>query len=213
MIGIIDYQMGNLRSVQKAFEHVGAGASILSSASEAAGVDKLVLPGVGAFADGMEHLRRGGWVDAISRFIASGRPFLGICLGLQLLFEGSEEGAPSPDALVEGLGVFRGKVVRFDHDTKPGCPLKVPHMGWNAITWQRDDPLLRGLAQGDAVYFVHGYYARPIDSQNQSVVSATADYGHPFCATAWRDNIWATQFHPEKSQKVGLKILANFAAM
>lgn len=213
MIGIIDYGMGNLRSVQKAFEHVGAGAVVLESPSDIHRAGGLVLPGVGAFADGMSNLRSRGWIDPIRESIDSGRPFLGICLGLELLFEGSEEDAPSRDDLVPGLAVLPGPVVQFASKTTGGGRLKVPHMGWNTITWRRDDPLLRGLNQDDAVYFVHSYFAKPVEKTSSPVTSAVADYGGGFCASLWRDNVWATQFHPEKSQRVGLKILANFAAV
>lgn len=210
MIGIIDYRMGNLRSVQKAFELLGAEATILSSPVQMPDVDHLVLPGVGAFADGMTHLRQMGWTDAIANFIGSQRPFLGICLGMQLLFSGSQEDASSPDQLVDGLGVLPGTVERFNRPTMGGKRLKVPHMGWNTITWNRDDPLLRGVDQDSAVYFVHCYYVSPEESRPDNITSATTDYGGPFCASIWRDCIWATQFHPEKSQRVGLKMLANF---
>ncbi|MEX0655150.1 MAG: imidazole glycerol phosphate synthase subunit HisH [Phycisphaeraceae bacterium] len=210
MIGIIDYGMGNLRSVEKALERVGATPVILRSPDELAVADKLVLPGVGAFADGMAQLDARGWSDPIRGFIAAGRPVLGICLGMQLLFDVSAEDAPSPDQPVAGLGVLPGRVVRFQEAQPDGSRLKVPHMGWNTLDWQRDDPLLAGLEQGVAVYFVHGYYCQP-DETATPFTSATSDYGAPFCATVWRDNIWATQFHPEKSQRVGLKLLQNFA--
>lgn len=212
-IGIIDYGVGNLRSVQKALESVGAPARILAGPSELDGVTHLILPGVGAFADGMAMLRDRGWVDPVKAYVASGRAFLGICLGMQLVFEGSEEDAPSERELVPGLGLVPGKVVRFR--AGPGERLKVPHMGWNNLTWQRDDPLLRGLPQQASVYFVHSYYALPAPAQAASLVSARAEYpaGRPFCATIWRGNLWATQFHPEKSQRVGMQMLANFAAV
>ena len=207
MVGIIDYRMGNLRSVQKAIERVGGSATILSDASQARTVNRLLLPGVGAFADGMRYLRDGGWPDAIRDFIATGRPMLGICLGMQLVFDHSEEDAPN-----QGLGLLPGEVVRFQEDQGPDRPrLKVPHMGWNHLDWTADDPLLAGLTPGPAtsVYFVHGYYVRPRDA---SVTLATADYGGPFAAIVRRDNLWATQFHPEKSQQVGLRMLANFVS-
>jgi imidazole glycerol-phosphate synthase subunit HisH len=218
MIGIIDYGMGNLRSVQKAFEHEGAAARILTAPRDLAGIDKLVLPGVGAFADGMTHLRQGGWIEPIGAFVESGKPLLGICLGLQLLFECSQEDAPADDQPVPGLGLLPGRVVRFTQSRdEQGRPrIKIPHMGWNTITWRRDDPLLAGLTSGDtAVYFVHSYYALSADSAADDVVSATAEYprGSAFCASVWRGNIWATQFHPEKSQRVGLRMLRNFAAL
>ncbi len=207
MIGIIDYGMGNLRSVQKAFEAIDARAEIIAAPEAAAGCARLVLPGVGAFADGMANLRQGGWPTAIGDFIASGRPLLGICLGMQLLLQSSEEDAPSPDEPVTGLGVFPGRVVRFQCDTS-AARLKVPHMGWNTLRWARPDPLLAGLQQDCAVYFVHGYHAVDVPAD---LASAVCDYGGEFCATLWRDNVWATQFHPEKSQRVGLRMLANFA--
>jgi glutamine amidotransferase len=207
-LGIIDYKMGNLRSVQKAFEHVGAQAVVLSSAAQIQSVDKLVLPGVGAFADGMAHLRDMGFAAQIKAFIAADKPFLGICLGMQLLFDSSQEDAASPTQPIAGLGVFRGQVVRFEEDQGDGQRIKVPHMGWNNIQFKADDPLFDGLKQDDAVYFVHGYYARPDDAADTSAVCA---YGQPFCASVWRKRIWATQFHPEKSQHVGLRMLENFA--
>ena len=213
MIGIIDYGMGNLRSVQKAFETLGAQAVILSSPQQTSDVDRLVLPGVGAFADGMKHLDELGFSGAIRDFISSGRPFLGICLGMQLLFTGSQEDAPSDDQLVAGLAILPGKVVQFRGDQYGPGRLKVPHMGWNTLRWQSDDPLLAGLEQDCAVYFVHSYYPQP-DEQNGAVcTSAGAHYGVEFCASLHRDNVWATQFHPEKSQRIGLKMISNFAAV
>jgi len=210
MIGIIDYGMGNLRSVQKAFEFVGAGTRVLESADQIARVDHLVLPGVGAFADGMKHLAERDLIDPIKAFIDTGRPFLGICIGMQLLLEGSEEDAPSTAALVPGLGALGGNVVKFSGSEYGPSKLKVPHMGWNAIRWKRDDLLFAGLEQGAFVYFVHSYYACPDDAQ---VISATTQYGCTFCSSVCWNNIWATQFHPEKSQRVGLKMLSNFAKL
>lgn len=230
MIGIIDYGMGNLRSVQKALQRVGAHAEILPSPDALTGVDKLILPGVGAFGDGMANLRRGGWVDAIKSFIATGRPFLGICLGMQLLFESSTEDAPSPEKPVPGLAILPGRVVQFDVQ-RGGQRIKVPHMGWNTIAWSKPDPLLAGIEQGAAVYFVHSYYCVPRETDGEGeardtgaarlavaadkITSAVTEYpqGMPFTSTIRRDNVWATQFHPEKSQRVGLAMLGNFAAM
>ena len=214
MIGIIDYGIGNLRSVQKAFELVGGHAQILLHPDEIATIDRLVLPGVGAFADGMNNLRQGGWVTPIKKFIERGRPFLGICLGMQLLFESSTEDAPSPDKPVEGLGVLPGQVVEFQVEHE-GERIKVPHMGWNTLRWTGNDPLLAGLPQDCAVYFVHSYYCKPRECAENPITSGTTQYpaGKPFTSTVCKGNIWATQFHPEKSQRIGLKMLSNFATL
>jgi len=198
-IVIVDYGMANLRSVQKAIEHVGYAAEITSSASRAAACDKLILPGVGAFQDGIAKLRESSLAQSVLKHIESGKPLLGICLGLQFLFTRSHE-----DGIHEGLGIFAGDVVRFE--SVPG--LKVPHMGWNQLRFRGACPLFRGLKDGDAVYFVHSYYAVPSD---EAIIAAEADYPHPFPAAVWRDNVFATQFHPEKSQSVGLQMLKNFA--
>jgi imidazole glycerol-phosphate synthase subunit HisH len=200
-IAIIDYQMGNLRSVQKGFEKVGRRATITSDLRELAAADKIVLPGVGAFGDAIAELRRRELVQPIRDAIAAGKPFLGICLGLQLLFDVGYEGGE-----FEGLGVLRGKVVRFDL----APPLKVPHMGWNRGAIKRRAPALEGIADGTFFYFVHSYYVVPEDKR---VVAIETEYGHPFCAAVWRENLFATQFHPEKSQAEGLKILKNFAEL
>ena len=198
---IVDYGMANLRSVQKAFERVGAAADITSDPAVVGRADKLVLPGVGAFRDAIARLRESGLDEPIVRHIQSGRPFLGICLGLQLLFTRSHE-----DGVYDGLDVLAGEVVRF-----PKVPgLKVPHMGWNHLRFRGDCPLFRGLPDQSAVYFVHSYYAAPTDP---GLTSATADYPEPFTAAVWRDNLFATQFHPEKSQAVGLTMLKNFTAL
>ena len=212
MIGIIDYGVGNLRSVQKAFERCGSEAEILRQPDQAERASKLVLPGVGAYADGMSLLHERGWSPVVRQWCDAAKPLLGVCLGMQLLFEGSEEDAASPTELVPGLGVLPGKVVRFQEDSsEPGHErLKVPHMGWNTLRWKREDPLLAGLEQDAAVYFVHSYYCQPTDTR---VTSGWCDYGVKFCATVWRDHVWATQFHPEKSQDVGLRILRNFASL
>ena len=202
-ISIIDYGMANLRSVQKAFEHVGAHARIISRPEEVEAADKLVLPGVGAFRDAVATLRERELAGPIVRHVERGRPFLGICLGLQMLFDvGYEDGEH------RGLGVLRGSCVRFDVDERLG--LKVPHMGWNQIDVRRPSPLYKGLPAGAGVYFVHGYHVVPAD---ESVVATTTDYGRPFVSSVWRDNVMATQFHPEKSQRAGMQILSNFAAM
>ena len=202
-VAILDYGMANLRSVQKAFEHVAARAKIIRNPEEIDASDKLVLPGVGAFQDAVATLRRHGHDDAIRRHIQSGKPFLGICLGLQMLFDvGYEDGEH------RGLGVFRGACVRFDVDDQLG--LKVPHMGWNQLEITRDSPLTSEIPRDAGVYFVHSYHVVPADA---SIVATTTDYGRPFVSSIWKDNVLATQFHPEKSQKVGLQILANFAAL
>lgn len=200
-IAIIDYQMGNLRSVQKGFERVGHSALITSDPAELAVADKIVLPGVGAFGDAMAELRRRDLVDPIRRAIDSGKPFLGICLGLQLLFETGYEGGK-----FAGLGVLQGEVVRFELPPE----FKVPHMGWNAGHFRSPAPILRGLRSGTYFYFVHSYYCVPKDS---GLVAIESDYGGPFCAAIWRDNLFATQFHPEKSQTDGLQLLRNFAEL
>src|SRR3954447_24763650 len=200
-IAIIDYQMGNLRSVQKGFEKVGHAATITSDPRELAAAEKVVLPGVGAFGDAMAELKRRQLVGPIREAIASGKPFLGICLGLQLLFDVGYEGGE-----FEGLGVFRGKVVRFDL----APPLKVPHMGWNKGAIKIRAPALEGIADGTFFYFVHSYYVVPEDPR---IVAIETEYGHPFCAAIASGNLFAAQFHPEKSQAEGLKILKNFAKM
>jgi glutamine amidotransferase len=202
-IAIVDYGMANLRSVQKAFAQVGAEASIISRPEEIARVDRLVLPGVGAFKDAIATLREKSLAEAITEHIARGKLFLGICLGLQLLFDvGYEDGEH------RGLGIVAGKCVRFDVDTKMG--LKVPHMGWNQLEPRSNSPLLKGLAPGSNVYFVHAFHVVPADSR---VIATETEYGSRFVSSIWRENIMATQFHPEKSQKVGLRILENFADM
>jgi glutamine amidotransferase len=198
---IVDYGMANLRSVQKAFERVGAQAEITGDPDRIAAAEKLVLPGVGAFRDAIAHLREARLAEPIVDHIESGLPFLGICLGLQMLFTRSHE-----DGLYEGLNVLPGDVVRFPHIEG----LKVPHMGWNPLRFARDCPLFKGLPQQSSVYFVHSYYAEPADPE---VIAATADYPTPFAAAIWKDNIFATQFHPEKSQSVGLEMLRNFASL
>jgi len=199
MIAIIDYGMGNLRSVQKGFERVGYEALVTDEPGKLAEATALVLPGVGAFSAAMERLREAGLVEAIKQEIDSGKPYLGICLGLQLLFTESEEGGYH-----SGLGVIEGKVVRFP------TGLKVPHIGWNQIEIKKKAPVLEGIEDGDFFYFVHSYYASPVDQSN---IAATTDYGVDFTSIIWKDNIFALQCHPEKSQKLGLKILSNFGKL
>ncbi len=210
MIGIVDYGMGNLRSVQKAFEHLGTEARILTAPEQLLKIDRLVLPGVGAFGDGMLQLAERGLIEPIHDFLATGRPFLGICLGLQLLFECSQEDALSPDEPVRGLGVLPGRVMRFQGEAFGPGRLKVPHMGWNRLDYRADDPLFAGQGAEPSVYFVHSYYAEPADPSH---VSASTDYGFTFCSAVRRGPLAAVQFHPEKSQRVGLTMLARFAGM
>lgn len=206
MIAIIDYGMGNLRSVQKGLERIGAEARIVTAPEQIHAAEKVVLPGVGAFRDAMAHLRDRNFVDAIRQAVDSGRPFLGICLGLQLLFDVSYE-----DGEHTGLGIIPGQVRRFDFSDDPDLAgLKVPHMGWNQLTWTADCPMLRGLTSGEYFYFVHSYHVVPADP---AVTVGRCNYGHDFTAMIWRDNIYATQFHPEKSQKAGLEMLADFSAL
>jgi imidazole glycerol-phosphate synthase subunit HisH len=200
-ITIIDYGMANLRSVQKAFERVGASAEITSDPDRVAAAQKLVLPGVGAFQDAIARLRQTRLDQPIIDHINTGLPFLGICLGLQMLFTRSYE-----DGEFAGLDLFPGEVVRF----KKIEGLKVPQMGWNELRFNERCPLFKGLPQGSAVYFVHSYYAAPYDPE---IIAADAAYPTPFCAAIWKDNVVATQFHPEKSQDVGRVMLKNFAEM
>lgn len=198
MIAILDYQMGNLKSVSKALEAVGGVCRITRNPGEVKGAEKLIVPGVGAFRDCMAALRQFRLVDPVKQFIQSGRPYLGICLGMQILMERSEEGG-----IHEGLGVFPGQVVRF----APELNLKVPHMGWNQIQPVKENRLLEGLDSGSYAYFVHSYYVAP---KNKKITAATTEYGVEFSSVIEQDNVFAVQFHPEKSQAVGLKILENF---
>ena len=200
-VGIVDYQMGNLRSVQKAIERIGGNAIISSDPDELSCVTHLILPGVGAFGDAMAELHRRQLVEFLCSWSQSNRPFLGICLGMQLLFETSDEGG-----IHSGLGILPGKVVRFE--AKAEQSLKIPHMGWNQVrsTWPNDS-MLNGISGDPYVYFVHSYYVEP---GNNDLIWLKADYGHSFCAAVRRGNLLATQFHPEKSQRDGLQLLANF---
>jgi len=202
-IAIVDYGMANLRSVQKAFASQEAEAAIISRPEEIDQAEKIVLPGVGAFKDAIATLRERNLDQALIRHIERGKPFLGICLGLQMLFDVGYE-----DGQHVGLGVLPGACVRFEVDRTIG--LKVPHMGWNQLIVRRRSPLLADLPEGAGVYFVHGYHVKPTDTD---VIATETDYGGRFVSSVWRDNLMATQFHPEKSQRVGLRMLANFAAM
>ena len=204
MITIIDYEMGNLRSVEKAFEKLGYAARVSSNPEDILTTDKLVLPGVGAFRDCINNLRAGGFVEPLLQHVESGKPLLGICVGMQMLFDESEEFGRH-----KGLGLVPGKVVHFPIDMVEGCErLKVPHMGWNNIRIQKPSPIFEDTEDGSFVYFVHSYYCV---ADNPADVAATCCYGDvEFCASVWRDNLMATQFHPEKSQTVGLNIFDKF---
>jgi len=205
MIAVVDYGMGNLRSAQKGLERVGATAVVTDDPEVIAGADAVVLPGVGAFADCYKGLADGDLVDVVLSTVDSGKPFLGICIGLQLLFTESHEGGRYP-----GLDVVAGQVVKFVPN--PVAGIKVPHMGWNQVYPVEGRPcaLLDGIEPGTHFYFVHSYYAVPEDS---SVTAASTPYDADFCSVVCRDNVYAVQFHPEKSQLAGLKVLDNFVSM
>ncbi|NJD03606.1 MAG: imidazole glycerol phosphate synthase subunit HisH [Ruminiclostridium sp.] len=200
MIAIIDYGVGNLRSVEKAFHFIGCDAVITSDVKAASLADGIVLPGVGAFSDAMENLRNAGMVDVVKDTIAADKPFLGICLGMQLLFDYSEEGG----SRAEGLGIFRGAIKQLPQD----AGLKVPHMGWNSLQAKESCPLFRKIPSNPYVYFVHSFY---LAAEERNIVAATVEYGVRFDAAIARGNIFATQFHPEKSGSVGLDMLRNWA--
>jgi glutamine amidotransferase len=205
-VSIIDYGMGNLRSVQKAFEKSGCTAGIVTSARAVEDARALVLPGVGAFRKCFENLDRLGLISSIAASIRSGKPFLGICLGLQILFSDSEEfGACS------GLDVIKGRVLRFPAEQRDagGRLLKIPHMGWNVLNVRKQAPHLNGIEAGAYFYFVHSYYVAPDDP---AVIATTTGYGTEFVSSIWKDNVFACQFHPEKSQAVGLQLLKNFTS-
>jgi imidazole glycerol-phosphate synthase subunit HisH len=196
MIAIIDYGMGNLRSVEKGFLKVGVDARVVRDSKSIDTAQAIVLPGVGAFRDCMKNLEEMSLIESIIQSIRKGKPFLGICLGLQVLFEESEEFGSC-----NGLGILPGKVIRFRVD------LKVPHMGWNTVAVLRRPPIFNNIKDNSFFYFVHSYYVVPNDS---AVTAGTTDYGVAFASMVWKDNICATQFHPEKSQGTGLQILKNF---
>jgi len=200
-ITVIDYGIGNLRSVTKALEFLGCQVTLTSDPNEVMRANKLVLPGVGAFGAGMRNLTQLGLVDAIRDAVQRGTPLLGICLGLQLLFDESEEMGRH-----EGLKLVRGKVVRFPETNN----IRIPHMGWNALKIRKSEPLFKGVPDGAMVYFVHSYFPVPDDN---SVIAATTEHGVEFVSAIAIDNIFGTQFHPEKSSKVGLQILRNFVAL
>lgn len=198
MIAIVDYGMGNLRSVSKAFEAVGHQAMVTRDTAAIQNASHVVLPGVGAFGDCMSNLRQYGLIEPIQTAIQSGKPFLGICLGFQLLFTESEEFGRH-----EGLDIFPGKVRAFSRDQ----PLKVPHMGWNQVHIRRPCPLFEGIVDGTHWYFVHSFFVEPADKE---ITATTTMYGIPFTSSIWKDNVVACQFHPEKSQSSGLRLIRNF---
>jgi glutamine amidotransferase len=198
-IAVVDSGTGNLRSVEKALAHVGGRPIVTTDPDAVRRADKLVVPGQGAFRDCMAGLARGGLDQAVREAIAAGKPYLGICLGLQVLFDESEEQGPCA-----GLGVLRGRVVRL---RARDAAMKIPHMGWNSVRVRRPDPLWAGIADGAHVYFVHSYHVVPDDP---SLVALACDYGGEVCAAVRKDNVFATQFHPEKSQRIGLALLAHF---
>ena len=199
MIAIIDYGMGNLRSVEKAFQFLGFAARVVDNPADTTNASHLVLPGDAAFGDAMRNLNNGGWVEYIEQGIKSGKPFLGICVGLQLMFEESEEMGTH-----KGLGLLPGKCTRFPAGER------VPQIGWNQIDIQRETPLLDGVSTGSFFYFVHSYY---VTTENIDERIATTDYGLDYTSIAGRDGLYGVQFHPEKSQDRGLRILKNFAQM
>ncbi len=199
MIAIIDYGAGNLRSVEKAFAYLGYETVVSSDEKEILSADKVVLPGVGAFGDAMDMLRRSGLDETVKKAVAGNIPLIGICLGMQMLFEESEEGPGVP-----GLGIFKGKIKKFEET--PG--FKIPQIGWNSIKIKEGSRLFKDIPDDSYVYFVHSYYLKADD---ENIVAAKCDYIHPFHAAIEYENVFACQFHPEKSGKTGLKMLSNFA--
>lgn len=217
MIAIVDYGMGNLRSVEKGFRKVGHEAVVTSEPKIILNAKAVVLPGVGAFSDCMRNLKKDSLIDAVIKSIEKGKPYLGICLGFQILFTESEE-----FGIHKGLDIIKGKVIRFPWHLREGMPslpsgpslspsiLKVPHMGWNTLNMVRRPPILQDVPDGSYFYFVHSYYVAPED---KGVIATTTDYGLTFTSMIWKENIFATQFHPEKSQEMGLRILKRFGEL
>ena len=199
MIALLDYGAGNVRSVQKALTAAGGDVQLVPNPETVAQADAVVLPGVGAFDDCINAMQRQELFEAARAFVSTGKPFLGICVGYQALFEKSEEF----NSCAAGLGIFEGSVVRF-----PDAEVKVPQIGWNEVQFTKPDcPILQGIESGSHFYFVHSYYPQPKD---ESIVATRTEYGVDFASAVWRDNVFATQFHPEKSQKAGLQLLTNF---
>ena len=201
MIAIIDYGAGNLQSVKKAFDFIGAESVITDNPEIINACDRILLPGVGSFGDAMDSMAKSGLVETVKQNALSGKPFLGICLGLQLLFEESEE---SPG--VKGLGIFKGKIKKFSSD----MGLKIPHIGWNSLEIKQKDTLFKNVPENSYVYFVHSYY---LHAEDEKDIATITNYGIDFHSAVGKNNIFATQFHPEKSGEVGLQILKNFASM
>jgi len=206
MIAIVDYGMGNLRSVERALQHVGGDARVVTTGGELARAEKVVLPGVAAFGDAMDQLKTQRLIDPLIQAVKSGTPYLGLCLGLQLLFDVSYE-----DGEHLGLGLLPGKVVRFELGARiSGQSLRVPHMGWSQIRRERPCPMLDGLAGDEYMYFAHSFHVVPLEDD---LTITTTEYGYNFTSAVWHRNIFATQFHPEKSQAAGLKMLENFVRL
>ena len=201
MIAIIDYGAGNLQSVKKAFDFIGAESVITDNPEVINACDRVLLPGVGSFGDAMDSMAKNGLVETVKQNALSGKPFLGICLGLQLLFEESEE-CPG----VKGLGFFKGKIKKFS----PDMGLKIPHIGWNSLEIKQNDTLFKGIPENSYVYFVHSYY---LHAEDEKDIATITNYGIDFHSAVGKNNVFATQFHPEKSGDVGLQILKNFASM
>ena len=203
MIALLDYGAGNLRSVEKALRFVGADVRVVSHPDEMKDARAAVLPGVGAFDDCIHALGKQALLEGTREFIGTGRPFLGICVGYQALFEKSEEF----NSCAAGLGIFKGPVVRFDDSSG----MKIPQIGWNQLSLRQPEcPIYKGIKDGSYVYFVHSFCPQPAD---RSIVATETDYGGAFASSVWKDNVYATQFHPEKSQAVGLQLLKNFVAL
>ncbi len=208
MIAIIDYNVGNLHNLKNALDYQGLPSAIVRTPHEVAGADRIILPGVGAFEPAMDHLRKAGMERVVRERVAAGVPFLGVCVGMQLLFDEGEE-----DGIHAGLGFVPGRVVRFSGQGSASADgtaqkLKVPQIGWNQVELQRPDPLLEGIPNGSYFYFVHSYYAKLAHQQDALGI---ADYGERFTAIVRHGNVWGAQFHPEKSQDAGLRLLKNFA--
>lgn len=205
MIALIDYGISNLRSVQKAFEHLNAKVTLVETPDQLAQADRLILPGVGAFPVGMKGLQARGLIEPIKQAVHDGKPLIGICLGMQLLFEASDEMGET-----QGLGLLPGKVTRLGSQSSVVRGLKIPHMGWNQLDVVRDHPLVHDLVSGSYAYFVHSYAVYP---DQPDIVLATTDYGGPLASIVGQGNVCGLQFHPEKSQAVGLKLLRNFLSL